>query len=365
MLQVMPLKIETSNPCALHPNAISPFSISIAPNDKAAIEDYKKNTNITKIFTDGSSTNGKVGASAVLYINDRQVVKLWYHLGAASKHTVFKAELVGMILAAHLLATNQAVPLPASIFMDNQAAILAGERPLSKPGHYLSIKFREIVQEVFERRNLSKRDITIHWIVGHRNIQGNEEANREAKQAATDKNSSTPIDQLPTALHTKLPISTSALKQEHRKDLKKKWQKTWEKSKRHAHIATIDSMTPSKKYLKATRFMPKSRSGVIFQLRSGHIALNKHLYRIKRSDTPNCLQCDSAILESVHHFLFECPRYERERHILHCEVGRAASSTVDLLGTGEAVSEMLKFVKSTGRLSLKQGEVQPPQGEDN
>ena len=126
-LQVMPSKIETSNPCALHPNAVSPFSISIAPNNKAAIEDYKKNTNITKIFTDGSSTNGKVGASAVLYVNDRQIAKLQYHLGAASKHTVFEAELVGMILAAHLLATTQAVPLPASIFMDNQAAILAGE----------------------------------------------------------------------------------------------------------------------------------------------------------------------------------------------------------------------------------------------
>ena len=275
-LQVMPSKIETSNPCTLHPNAIFPFSISIAPNDKAsAIEDYKKNTNITKIFTDGSSTNRKVGASAVLYINNRQVAKLQYHLGAASKHTVFKAKLLGMILAAHLLATNQAAPLPASIFVDNQAAILAGEQPLSKPGHYLSIKFREIMQEVFEQCNLSKCDITIHWIVGHRNIQGNEEADREAKRAATDKNSLTPIDQLPMALHMKLPISTSALKQEHRKDLKKKWQKTWEKSKCHTHITTINSMTPSKKYLKATRFMPKSRSGVIFQLCSGHIALNK------------------------------------------------------------------------------------------
>ena len=69
-----------------------------------------------KIFTDGSSMNGKVGASAVLYVNDRQIVKLRYHLGAASKHMVFEAKLVGMILAAHLLATNQAVLLPVSIF---------------------------------------------------------------------------------------------------------------------------------------------------------------------------------------------------------------------------------------------------------
>ena len=40
-------------------------------------------------------------------------------------------------------------------------------------------------------------------------------------------------------------------------------------------------------------------------------------------------------------------------------------STADLLGTGEAVTETLKFIKSTGRLTLKQGEVQPQQGEDD
>ena len=117
-------------------------------------------------------------------------------------------------------------------------------------------------------------------------------------------------------------------------------------------------MTPSKKYLKATGFLPKSRSGVLFQLHSGHIALNKHLYRIKRSDTPNCLQCDKETPESVHHFLFDCPQYERERHILRCRLGRAVASTADLLGSGEAVTETLKFVRETGRFAQKQGEVQ-------
>ena len=39
-------------------------------------------------------------------------------------------------------------------------------------------------------------------------------------------------------------------------------------------------------------------------------------------------------------------------------VGRAATSTADLLGSGEVVAETLKYVKNTGRLSHKQGEVQ-------
>ena len=357
-LEVKPSKIETSIPFTLHPGCSPPFYKSIASNDKEAIEDFKKNRDETKVFTDGSSTDGKVGASAVLYVNDTKVATLRFHLGAASEHTIFEAELVGMIMATHLVSTVDNLPLPASIFVDNQAAILAGERPTSKPGHYLSVKFREIVQEVHDRLKLSKNDISVRWIVGHRNIRGNEEADKEAKKAATDENSMSPVDQLPAILKARLPISTSALKQKHREDLLTSWKASWSKSKRYSHLARIDSSTLSKKYLKATGFLPKSRSGVLFQLRSGHIALNKHLYRIKCSDTPNCLQCDKEMPESVHHFLFDCPRYERERHILRCRLSRAAASTADLLGSGEAVTETLKFVRETGRFAQKRGEVQ-------
>ena len=181
ILKIKPSKIETSIPLALHPSSTPLFSKSIAPLNKEAIEDYKKNRDVTKIFTGGSSTNGKVGASAILYVNNTQVASLQYHLGVASEHTVFEAELVEMTLAAHLLATIDELPTPTSIFIDNQAAILAGECPTSKPGHYLSIKFREIIQEVCERRNLPKNDILLHWIIGHRNIQGNKVADKEAK----------------------------------------------------------------------------------------------------------------------------------------------------------------------------------------
>ena len=130
------------------------------------------------------------------------------------------------------------------------------------------------------------------------------------------------------------------------------------KSKHYGHLARINDSAPSKKYLKATGFLPKSRSGVLFQLRSGHIALNKHLHRINWSDTPNCLQCDRETPETVHHFLFECPRYERERNILRYRLGRAAASMADLLGSDKAVTKTLKFVKEMGRFTHRQGEVQ-------
>ena len=132
-----------------------------------------------------------------MYVNDTKVASLRYHLGAASKHTVFEAELVGMILAAHLLNTNEDLPLPASIFVDNQAAILAGEHPTTKPGHYLSIRFREIIQEIHNHCSIAKEDISLRWIVGHRNITDNEEAVNEAVTTVTVP---TPICPTPTCL---------------------------------------------------------------------------------------------------------------------------------------------------------------------
>ena len=356
-----PAKIEKYTPYPLHPTDVTPFQTYIASTDKDAIKDYENNKDETKIFTDGSCTEGKVGAAAILYVNNTQIAKLRYHLGSAREHTVFEAELVGLILAVHLLATNELVPYPASIFVDNQAAILASQRPTSKPGHYLSVMFRDIMKEVIEFHDLDKKDVTIRWIASHKNVPGNEAADVEAKGAATDENSTTPHRFLPTALRTSLPISVSALKQAHRELMLAKWKDAWKSSMRHAHIASIDNSLPSKKYMKTMGYDTKSKAGLFFQLRSGHIALNKYLYRFKRSDTPNCQQCDGNVPETVHHLLFDCPRYARERHKLRNKLGRQALSTAYLLGSAEAIGETLSFVKASKRLQPTPGEVQPRQ----
>ena len=94
----------------------------------------------------------------------------------------------------------------------------------------------------------------------------------------------------------------------------------------------------------------------MYQMRSGHIALNKHLHRIGRSDTPSCLQCNSGTQETVHHMLYECMRYNRERHVLRNKLGRDALSTPYLLANKDGMQETLKFVEATGRLIALSGE---------
>ena len=48
-----------------------------------------------------------MGAAAVLIRKDKPDCVLHFHLGPKSKHTVHKVELVGMMLALHLISTEK------------------------------------------------------------------------------------------------------------------------------------------------------------------------------------------------------------------------------------------------------------------
>ena len=160
---------------------------------------------------------------------------------------------------------------------------------------------------------------------------GNEAADAEAKCAALDETSTSPMPNLPKCLCKKLPIGASAAKQKHKAKLMELWKRQWSKLKHFTHLSCIDPSAPSKQFMHAIGYLPKSQAGMMYQLRLGHIALNQHLHCINKSDTPLCLQCEAGAPETAHHLLFECARYDREQHILRNKLGREALSTSYLL----------------------------------
>jgi hypothetical protein len=89
-----------------------------------------------RLYTDGSAIDGGVGTAAILYQNSQRVDTLRYHLGPATEHTVYEAEIVGMLLGASLL--NARTPHTASsVGVDNQAVIRATQSRVPNPGGYL------------------------------------------------------------------------------------------------------------------------------------------------------------------------------------------------------------------------------------
>ncbi|KAG1773563.1 ribonuclease H-like domain-containing protein, partial [Suillus occidentalis] len=151
-----------------------------------------------QVYSDGSGYQGNIGAAAVLFRAGRQPRVLRFHLGSEDEHTVFEGEAVGLMLAAELIATEDDPTFPISILIDNQAAIQSGETFHSCPSSYLTDLYCNRLRDIAkDHRNFN---VTIRWVPGHKDVHGNEEADKQAKKASEGPHNNSPSDDLPTLL---------------------------------------------------------------------------------------------------------------------------------------------------------------------
>ena len=102
---INPKDIETINPVRRSPGYIPSFESIIPPSKDAALTfaNLTDSTVPVRVYSDSSGFEGGIGASALLYINDRLVRSLKFYLGTSLEHTVYKAEGVGLLMGLHLL----------------------------------------------------------------------------------------------------------------------------------------------------------------------------------------------------------------------------------------------------------------------
>ena len=130
--------------------------------------------------------------------------------------------------------------------------------------------------------------------------------------------------------------------------LKKCWKHRWKSSPREDLLKSINNTTPSKKYLHLILGLDCRQASLLFQLWLGHTGLNHHLFCIHKSDTPVCPNCQGITVESVKHFLIDCPFYHHKRHTFHTKLRCNARSLLFLLSSPVTVLPVLKFVHMTG-----------------
>jgi ribonuclease HI len=367
-----PGEIETITPSRRSPGYTPSFKTVIPPSkeDALPLAILSNATAPIRIYSDGSGYEGGIGASALLYIKERLVKVLRVHLGSSLEHTVYEAEGVGLILGLHLLnGLTRRLTQTTILGTDSQAIIKALSNQKSHAGQYILDAIHHSAERLHEKQdriiNREERqsatdagevwtgrkrgvvDLQIHWVPGHCDFIPNERADKEAKKAAQGKSSDAKL--LPPMLRKRLPLSVPALRQSHNAKLMKRWTRRWKQSPRHRILRSIDSSAPSKKYLRLIKNLDRRQASILFQLRSGHIGLNQHLFRIRRSDTPSCPHCQDNPAESVKHFLLDCPQYARERHELRRKLRRNADSLPFLLSHPSATLPLLKYVHATGR----------------
>jgi ribonuclease HI len=327
-----------------------PFQISIPASKEDSIQEAANISEEIQVFADGSAHGGKVGAAAILSRTNHPDRVLHFYLGHESEHTVHEAELVGILLAMHLIHTEKRNNATCMIAVDNQAAMKAFDSELRKPGHHLAREALRIANQLQKRKSKRKYKLTLRWTAGHEGIEGNEKADEEAKKAASKLSSQVKL--LPSYLRKPLCRNPSALKRDYSDKLKKDWTTTWRQATRGKLATRMDSSTPSAKFLKTISNPKLSRKSAsqIAQLRMQHFPTNSYLHKIKRVDRANCPAC-GAEDEDITHFLLTCPNYAHERWALARQVRKSKKNlTVEvLLGEPELALPLANYIEGTGR----------------
>ena len=86
----------------------------IAPTKDQAIDEESGDSAPVRIFSDGSGIEGNIGSAAVLYrrkngVETKHVLR--YYLNPKTRHTVYKAEVAGEIMAQELVRDIHSVTL--------------------------------------------------------------------------------------------------------------------------------------------------------------------------------------------------------------------------------------------------------------
>ena len=263
--------------------------------------------NETVAFTDGSALGnpGPTGAGAVVYLKGYNSSPILLKKGVSPLSNNYTGELVGILIALEFMVSLddqiQLKDRKIHFFTDCQPAIIAAFNSSIPSGKVdIILQIKECVTKLSDRGNI----LLVHWVPGHRDIEGNELADQQAKEAANEMVGADPED-FPITMDKKEAVA------EIKKNVKEKWQRKFELSEKVDQVQEVFSEVGSRNC-----FGEKDRHSfaMLNQLLSGHTLLNQHRARIDNSVSEMCPVC--SVREDPDHFLFDCKAYEEERSIL-------------------------------------------------
>ncbi|EDN02399.1 predicted protein [Histoplasma mississippiense (nom. inval.)] len=261
------------------------------------------------VYTDGSDIHGKVGAAALAPSIHTQELA---YLGKETSTTVYAAELLGIHMGLNLILASGR--RRAAIFTDNQAALKALQNPRRSSGQ--SILRR--IMDTLERVNSQGLQVEFYWIPAHQGIEGNELADKLAKEATGCRQQRGRRGRMIT-VNTEDTADTpdflrhliSAAKSELHRQTQAQWERDWEnESSGRATYALTPAPGPT--VLRLHHSLHKALSSTIVQMRTGKIGLREFLYIRKVPEITDTL-CECGNNQTVRHVLLACPKFNNLR----------------------------------------------------
>ena len=260
------------------------------------IDSYPKTA--IQAFTDGSAFKATTFAGYGVHLKfpDRSFQNLSEPCGNICSN--YSAEIKAMISAVESVhqsfETGKEEPTDLVIFSDSKSALEALENQQSR-----NDEVQRLAQSIDRLHKSHKVNITLQWIPGHSEVEGNEIADRLAKQGASKEQPNIPVNQETT-------------KQILRNISKEEWYNRWATGSTGRAVFHEMSRPKSKDNI---NLLNRPDQSAIFQLRTGHGKINAHLNRLNPTHPPLCRHCAHPY-ETTTHILFECPKLVGERRKL-------------------------------------------------
>jgi len=277
------------------------------------LEQCSSYTECELIFTDGSLKDDSAAAAAVSGKRLNRQLQLRLPNGSS----VYSAELRAIILALKLIyqSRNQSF----LIVSDSLSALEAiSTRKLTHP-------FLVDIHDLHTKLVSEGKIIHFMWAPSHTGIQGNETADKAARDALGMEIPRLPEQSVP---FTDLRRKTLAYSL-------KLWQDRWSACKENKLYKTLPDL--SKPH--PLRTSNRKEESVLTRIHTGHTYLT-HVHLLKREEAPWCHACDIGF--SVSHFMTECADLYDQR------VKYFGTSNLRRIFTEVSSTALFGFLKETG-----------------
>jgi ribonuclease HI len=260
--------------------------------------------NAINIFTDGSKIGGKVGAAAVIIKDDIVLHQSKYKLHDRCSNN--QAEQVAIQKALEQLQYLPITDDKAKTVVVNTDSRVALDTLRNRKKHNILI---ENTRKELKRLEYLQWTVIFNWVKAHAGTQGNEMADRLAKEAATEDTEE--------IVYNKIPRETIIT--EGKEDELTKWQEQWTSSKKGA---------VSKLFFPHIKERMKTKlpiSAEFTAMVTGHGFTRSYLHRFKVIQNPTC-PCGLNEEQTINHLLLTCTQLEKERRIMRNDIVRTGDT---------------------------------------
>jgi ribonuclease HI len=293
----------------------------------------RQDPNNILVYTDGSKREDNIGGAGHIDIPGQDPIELLFPLGR--EHEVYDAEIHAIHKTiekcAKLCRQRQMRNKTFWVFSDNQAAVMRMATFKASTGQTASLEVQQAC------KTISEYDcrISLQWVPGHTEVEGNEEADRLAKAA-------TEIPQ-PSLYMT----TVTYLRRIARACSQIEWAKEWRSLN-----------NTGRSYARAWKRKPdaifegnnRKTISLITQLRTAHGYFRAYLAPLPNNqiETESCF-CDEEALQTPHHLLLRCDRYREQRRGLLKAINQRNPkwATASVMHNAGIHDELLDFLNAT------------------